>query len=65
MYYTVMSSFLLAENSIETKQLDRYMSALDSYYTFVMEFPESKYKEEMDRVAEVSRRFIDKNQKEE
>lgn len=65
MYYTVMSSFLLAENSIETRQLDRYMSTLDSYYTFIMEFPESKYKEEMDRVAEVSRRFIDKNQKEE
>ena len=65
MYYTVMSSFLLAENSIETKQLDRYMSTLDSYYTFVMEFPESDYKKEMDHVADVCRRFIDKNQKEE
>ena len=65
MYYVVMSSFLLAENSIETKQLDRYMSTLDSYYTFVMEYPESKYKQEMERVAEVSRRYIEKNQKEE
>ena len=65
MYYITMSSFLLAENSIETKQLDRYMSTLDSYYTFIMEYPESQYKQEMDRVAEVCRRFIDKNQKEE
>ena len=65
MYYTVKSSFLLAENSIEIRQLDRYMNALDSYYTFVMEYPDSKYKQEMERVAEVSRRFIEKNQKEE
>ena len=65
MYYTVMSAFKLAENSIETKQLDRYMTALDSYYTFNMEFPESKYKKEMDHVADVCRRFIEKNQQEE
>jgi outer membrane protein assembly factor BamD len=65
MYHIVMSSFLLAENSIETKQLDRYLSTLDSYMTFIMEFPESKYKDELERVAETTRRFIDKNQKEE
>jgi hypothetical protein len=33
--------------------------------TFIMEFPESKYKDELERVAETTRRFIDKNQKEE
>ena len=65
MYYTVMSAFMLAENSVESKQLDRYMTTLDSYYTFNMEFPESKYKKEMDHVADVCRRFIEKNQKEE
>ena len=32
---------------------------------FVMEFPESKYKKEMDNVADVSKRFIEKNKKEE
>lgn len=65
MYLIVRSSFLLAENSVASKQLDRYMAALDSYYTFVMEFPESKYKKEMEHVAEVSKRFIEKNKKEE
>ncbi len=65
MYYVVMSSFKLAENSIESRQLDRYMSTLDSYYTFVMEYPESKYKQEMDRVADVARRYIEMNQEEE
>ena len=65
MYYIVKSSFLYAEQSIVTKKLDRYMAALDAYYTFVMEFPESKYKKEMDNVADVSKRFIEKNKKEE
>ena len=65
MYHIVKSSFLYAEQSVVTKKLDRYMAALDAYYTFVMEFPESKYKKEMDNVADVSKRFIEKNKKEE
>ena len=65
MYYIVMAAYKYASNSIESKQLDRYMSALDAYYTFIMEFPESKYKKEMDHVADVCRRFIEKNQQEE
>lgn len=65
MYYTVMSAYHLASNSIADKQLDRYMSALDSYYTFIMEFPESEYRKEMDRVADEAKRFIDKNSEEE
>lgn len=65
MYLIVKSSFLYAEQSVVTKKLDRYMAALDAYYTFVMEFPESKYKKEMDNVADVSKRFIEKNKKEE
>ena len=65
MYYTVMSAYKYADNSAEDKQLDRFMEALDAYYTFVMEFPESKYKKEVDDVSEVAKRFIEKNQVEE
>ena len=65
MYYVVKSAFEYAENSIESKRLDRYMAALDAYYTFVMEYPESKYKTEVDHMADVSKRFIEKNKKEE
>ncbi len=65
MYYTVMSAFNYAENSAQDKQLDRYMEALDAYYTFVMEFPDSKYKRDVERVSAVSKRYIDKNQIEE
>ena len=65
MYYIVMSAYKYAVNSVETKQLDRYMSALDAYYTFIMEFPESKYKKRVESVAEEAKRFIEKNRKEE
>ena len=61
LYHITMASFKLAENSVEEKRLDRYMSTLDAYYSFVMEFPESKYSKEMEQVAEVTKRYIEKN----
>lgn len=61
LYYITMASFKLAENSVEEKRLDRYMSTLDAYYSFVMEFPESKYMKDMEHVADVTKRFIEKN----
>lgn len=61
MYYIVVSNFRLAENSVVTKQADRYLATLDSYYTFIEEYPESKYKRELDRYAKAAKDFIDKN----
>ena len=65
MYYTVMSAYKYALYSTEKQKLDRYMSALDIYYTFVMEYPESKYKKEMDSVSEHIKDYIEKNKQEE
>jgi outer membrane protein assembly factor BamD len=65
MYYVVKASYMYADNSVESKQQDRYMATLDAYYTFVMEYPESKYKKEVDQMADVAKRFIEKNKKEE
>ena len=45
--------------------MDRFMSTLDSYYSFVMEYPESKYRKDVDHAADVAKRFIEKNRKEE
>ena len=61
LYHIAMASFKLAENSVEEKRLDRYMSTLDAYYSFVMEYPESKYSKEMEQVAETAKRYIEKN----
>jgi outer membrane protein assembly factor BamD len=61
MYYTTVSAYRLAENSVESKQLDRYLAMLDSYYSFLAEYPESKQIKELERMAKNARNFIDKH----
>ena len=61
MYYTTVSAYRLAANSVESKQLDRYLAMLDHYYSFLSEYPESKYLKELERMARDARNFIDKN----
>lgn len=46
MYLLLKSSYLLAENSVESKRKDRYQAAMDEYYSFISEFPQGKYSEE-------------------
>jgi outer membrane protein assembly factor BamD len=65
MYYIAMSAYKFADNSVASKQADRFMDMLDSYYSFVMEYPESKYREELDKAAEVAKRYIEKRKADE
>jgi outer membrane protein assembly factor BamD len=58
MYLLLRSSFLLAENSIPARRLERYQSTVDEYYSFLAEFPESKYNREAQRIYQRSDRFI-------
>jgi outer membrane protein assembly factor BamD len=60
MYLIVKSSYELAKNSIESLQRDRYLNMLDSYYSFIAEFPESKHVRELSRMQEDAKRFIAK-----
>ena len=64
MYYIVKSGYELAHNSIESKQIDRYMAMLDSYYSFIAEFPESKHVKELNRLSKAAKDFLEKNNKE-
>lgn len=48
LYYTAMSSYKYAALSIESKQKERYLVFIDDYFNFVGEFPESKYRRELD-----------------
>ena len=64
MYYVVKSGYELAQNSIEEKQTDRYMAMLDSYYSFIAEFPESKHVKELNRLSKAAKDYLEKNNKE-
>lgn len=61
MYYTAVAAYRLAANSVESKQVDRYLAALDNYYSFIAEYPESKRCKELGNLAENCRDFLDKN----
>jgi outer membrane protein assembly factor BamD len=49
MFYLFKANYLLAVNSIEEKQRERLSNVIDEYFTFVDEFPKSKFKKEADR----------------
>ncbi len=48
LYYTTLSSYKFALNSIEEKQKERYLDFIDDYYNFISEFPDSKHRKELD-----------------
>lgn len=43
MYLILKAKFLLAENSVASKRIERYQSTVDEYYSFIGEFPASEY----------------------
>lgn len=47
MYLLAKSSYLLAVNSVESKQRARYQNAVDNYLSFISEFPNSKHAKEV------------------
>lgn len=61
MFLIVDSSYRLASNSVLEKQTDRYLSMLDSYLTFMEEFPESKHTKEVERMAKHARDYLARN----
>ncbi len=62
-YYIVASSYELADNSVISKKEERFMQMMDSYYSFISEFPESKHRKEVDSMMDKARRYIDKENK--
>lgn len=61
MYLIVDASYRLAHNSVDSKQTDRYLAMLDSSLSFCEEFPESKHRKEVDRMAAAARDYLDRN----
>lgn len=52
------SRYIIAENSIQEKRLERYRAVVDEYYSFLNDFPESGMKEDADKIFEKSQKFI-------
>lgn len=48
LYYTAMSSYRYAANSVSAKQKERYLQFIDDYLNFIGEYPESKLRKTLD-----------------
>jgi len=50
MFMLLDAQFQLADNSIESKKKERFQNTLDEYYSFVSEFPQSKYSKQAEKI---------------
>ncbi len=48
LYYVVASNYKYADNSLPELQRERFLNLIDEYYNFISEFPDSKYRKEVD-----------------
>ena len=53
------AKFQLAEESVASRKDERYRDAIDEYYAFKNEFPESKYMKEAERIFRISTRNLE------
>jgi len=58
MFLKLNSLYLYAENSMADKQKVRYQETLDDYYSFMEEFPESKYSKDVKRIYQSTGKFL-------
>jgi outer membrane protein assembly factor BamD len=50
MFLKLNSLFLFAENSFANKQKERYQATLDDYYSFLEEFPQSRFAKDVNKI---------------
>ena len=50
--------YKMALHSVESKKLERYRAAIDEYYAFKTEFPDSKYLKEADKYYKEATKFV-------
>lgn len=58
MYLKLNSLFLYAENSLASRQTERYQTTLDDYYSFMEEFPESRFNRDARRIYQATARAL-------
>ena len=69
LYYTAMSAYKYADRSVPAKQKERFLTFVDDYFNLVSEYPETRYRKEVDdlyaRAQDFIRRQNEQNEKQE
>ncbi|MDF1576554.1 MAG: outer membrane protein assembly factor BamD [Bacteroidales bacterium] len=63
MFLILKSTYLLADNSIPSKQAERFQTTVDEYYSYIGEFPEGPNSREAKRMYESSTNFLENHNK--
>ena len=58
MFLKLNSLYMFAENSISTKQTERFQATLDEYYSFMEEFPKSSYSKDVQKIYATTARML-------
>lgn len=58
MYLILRASYLLADNSVESKKMDRFQATVDEYYSYIGEFPDGEYLDEARRMYRDSLKIL-------
>jgi outer membrane protein assembly factor BamD len=61
MFLILRSSYLLADNSVESKKKERMQATADEYLSFKSEFPESKYTKDAEKIFSSIQDNLDMN----
>jgi len=60
LYYIVAANYQYANNSLPELQRARFLNVIDEYYNFISEFPDSKYRREVDNMFRKAQQFTTK-----
>lgn len=58
MYLKLSSLFLFAEHSYDIRQKERYQATLDDYYSFMEEFPKSRYEKDVKKIYDDTAKYL-------
>jgi outer membrane protein assembly factor BamD len=58
MFLKLSSLYEYASRSLAEKQKERYQATLDDYYSFMEEFPQSKYSKDVKKIYEETSRYL-------
>ncbi len=61
LFMILKSHFMIAQNSVEDKVLDRFQATVDEYYSFIGEYPEGKNALEANKIYETSMKILGDN----
>lgn len=58
MFLKLDALYLYAVNSVPERRVERYQTTLDEYYSFIEEFPQSKFSKDVARIFESTAKFL-------